>query len=236
MSSARRRAFCVLLAMLTACSPGEGASDRGLGPRTERPELLLLTSLPLAFGESFSIEATGSPVLDALEQRYQVRPIATASADALKGSRLLLMAQPLAQPAEDLVALDRWVRDGGRLLLLADPMLEWNDSRPLGDATRPPPMFADTGLLSHWGLRLDAPDVRAERSANLGGRPMTVRSAGSLQGKCEISTDRLVARCAIGKGTALIVADADFIDWSRGHAADAGQAALLAALDGLERD
>ena len=62
------------------------------------------------------------------------------------------MAQPLAQPAEDLVALDDWVRGGGRVLLLADPMLEWPSKRPLGDPLRPPPMFMDTGLLAHWGL------------------------------------------------------------------------------------
>ena len=70
---------------------------------------------------------------------------------------MLLMAHPLAQPAEALVDLDRWVRDGGRLLLLADPKLDWPSKRALGDTLRPPPAFADTGLLAHWGLRLDAP-------------------------------------------------------------------------------
>ena len=34
------------------------------------------------------------------------------------------MAQPLAQTAENLVTLDTWVRRGGRVLLLADPLLE----------------------------------------------------------------------------------------------------------------
>ena len=38
-------------------------------------------------------------------------PIATVVGQALDGAKLLLMAQPLAQPAEDLVALDRWVRE-----------------------------------------------------------------------------------------------------------------------------
>ena len=57
-----------------------------------------------------------------------------------------------------LVELDQWVRGGGRLLLLADPMLEWPSERPLGDRLRPPPAFADTGLLAHWGLRLERPD------------------------------------------------------------------------------
>ena len=231
MIFAPRRALPVMLALVAACSPGKSE----LGARSERPELLLLTSLPIAFGESFSIEAAGSPLLEALEERYRVQPIATVSAEALEGAELLLIAQPLAQPAEDLVALDQWVRNGGRLVLLADPLLEWADSRPLGDPTRPPPMFMDTGLLGHWGLRLDAPDVRGERGASLAGLPITVRSPGTLYGTCTISGDRLTARCAVGEGIALVVADTDFLDWSRSVAGEAGAAALLAALDEVER-
>ena len=124
---------------------------------------------------------------------------------------MLLLAHPQAQTAEDLVALDEWVRDGGRVLLLADPMLEWPSERPLGDALRPPPMFADTGLLAHWGLRLDAPDRRGPQARRLGGDEVMTSSPGTLHGSCEISTDGLVARCAIEKGRATIVADADFL-------------------------
>jgi len=233
MSLARRRALSLILALLAACTPGGSASEPE--PRSKRPELLLLTSLPIAFGESFSIEAAGSPVLEALERRYRVSPIATVSEEALHGAKLLLVAQPLAQPAEDLVALDRWVRNGGKLLLLADPMLEWRDSRPLGDATRPPPMFMDTGLLGHWGLRLDAPEQRGDRAARLAGRSISARSPGLLHGTCTLSEDRLVAQCRIGKGVAVIVADADFLDWSDEKRGESGRAALLAALDELER-
>lgn len=235
MISAPRGALLSILVLLVACTGKESRSDRDLGPRSQRPELLLLTSLPLAFGESLSIEAAGSPVLEALEQRYRVRPIATVSADSLKGAKLLLMAQPLAQPAEDLVALDAWVRGGGRLLLLADPLLEWADSRPLADPTRPPPMFMDTGLLGHWGLRLDAPERRGDREARLADRSITVHSPGSLDGSCEVTADGLVAQCRIGEGKATIVADADFVDWSRPQG-EAGRFALIAALDRLERD
>lgn len=237
MSIARRRALpWLLFLLLSGCTRGENGSEDGLGARNQRPPLLLLTSLPIAFGESFSIEATGSPVLEALEQRYEVRPIATASAEALQGAKLLLMAQPLAQPAEDLVALDRWVRSGGRVLLLADPLLEWRDSRPLGDPTRPPPMFTDTGLLGHWGLRLDAPEQRGERGTDVGGQSISALSPGALQGSCELSADRIVAKCRVGKGVALIVADADFLDWSRGDQGESGLRALVAALDALERE
>ena len=124
------------------------------------------------------------------------------------------MAHPPAQTAENLVILDRWVERGGRVLLLADPMLEWPSKRPLGDPLRPSPMFMDTGLLQHWGLRLEAPDERGPRVRKLGGYDVLTISPGSLAGNCPISTDRLVARCSIGKGRATIVADADLLDSS----------------------
>jgi len=178
-----------------------------------RPTLLLLTSLPLLFGEDFSLEGAGSPALAALRKHYRVVPISVASPQELAKGRLLLMAQPLAQPAEDLVALDQWVRDGGGVLLFADPLLEWPSEKPLGDPTRPPPMFADTGLLAHWGLRLDAPDERGIKEARLGNFPVKTSSPGRIVGKgCSIGADGIVARCAIGKGKATVVADADLLD------------------------
>ncbi len=177
-----------------------------------RPTLLLLTTLPLVFGESFGLEDLGSPALKALETRYKVRPVAVADAKTLSQAKLLLMAHPLAQPAEALVDLDRWVRDGGRLLLLADPALDWHSELPLGDSLRPPPSFADTGLLKHWGLRLDAPDDRGPMMRRLGGEEVLTASPGALAGRCAIARDRMVARCRIGKGEVTVVADADFLN------------------------
>jgi len=181
-------------------------------PSGERPTLLLLTSLPLIFGEDFSLRASGSRTLQALRARYKVVPISVTDGSELAKGRLLLMAQPLAQTAENLVILDDWVRSGGRVLLLADPMLEWPSQRPLGDPLRPPPMFADTGLLAHWGLRLDAPDERGPAMRTLAGRKIMTVSPGSLWGGCDISADRFVARCTVGKGEAIVVADADLLD------------------------
>ncbi|MEO8175070.1 MAG: hypothetical protein ABI626_00250 [Sphingomicrobium sp.] len=180
---------------------------------TNRPQLMLLTTLPLMFGDSFGLDHKGSPALSALEAHYTVVPVAVADRATLARGRLLLMAHPLAQPAEALVELDQWVRSGGRLLLLADPMLEWPSERPLGDSLRPPPAFADTGLLAHWGLRLDAPDERGPRQRELAGLTILTASPGALTGqRCAVSRDRLVAHCSVGKGKATIVADADFLD------------------------
>lgn len=216
MTRARVRAllFAALLIGVGAFAFAELRKPTTLSgrPEAQKPALLLLTSLPLMFGEDFSLEATGSPALKALQQRYRVVPISVTDRAELAKGRLLLMAQPQAQPPEDLVALDDWVRGGGRLLLLADPLLEWPSSRPLGDRLRPPLMFMDTGLLAHWGLRLDAPDARGPKTVAIDDHEVAMVSPGQLFGTCPISQDRAVARCHIGRGRATIVADADLLN------------------------
>jgi hypothetical protein len=227
----------LIAAAALAFVANRGADAPPPGPSvTAKPTLMLLTTLPLVFGEKFGLEGGGSPALANLAMHYRVVPIGIADAPTLGNRRLLLMAHPRAQTAEALVDLDRWVRGGGRLLLLADPMLEWPSERPLGDPLRPPPGFADTGLLKHWGLRLDAPDERGPGTRLLGGKTILTASPGSLVGQCAISGDRLVARCRLGKGRATIVADADFlnVDDLDGPAAD-NLEAMLAELAALER-
>lgn len=200
MNRATLGAIAGLLAIAAAAAWSVTQAEPDMGPRdqSEKPALLLLTSLPLLFGESFGLEG-GSPALTRLEQRYIVQPIGVADAASLKG-RLLLMAHPRAQPAEALVELDEWVRGGGRVLLLADPRLDWPSERPLGDILRPPPAFADTGLLAHWGIRLVAPDATS--------------SAGRLEsgGDCKVEDEGILVRCRIGKGQATVIADADFLN------------------------
>ena len=160
----------------------------GLPPRDdiEKRQLLLLTTLPLVFPEEFSLQGGGSKAFAALETRYKVQLIGTTDAQSLSQARLLLLAHPLAQPSEALVDLDRWVRDGGSVLLLADPRLEWPSKRPLGDKLRPPLSFADTGLLADWGLRLDAPDHGGPAQRELDGRHVIAVSPGILSGACKI--------------------------------------------------
>jgi len=201
---------------------------------SEQPKLLLLTSLPLVFPEKFGLATGGSPALTALERRYSIQAINVADAVTLKDNRLLLMAHPLAQPAEALVALDAWVRSGGRLVLLADPKLDWPSDRPLGDKLRPPPAFADTGLLAHWRLKLYAPDVAGPVERQVDGRRVRLSSPGALSGACGLRRDGLLARCTIGRGRATIIADADFL---RADDPDSANLQfLLAELDRIERD
>lgn len=196
---------------LAACR-GEQPAAPPAGPEG-KPELHLLTSLPLAFGEGFVLDAPKHPALAALEQHFAVTLV--DGPEALPPGGLLLAVQPQALTAERLVALDRWVRQGGRLLLLADPRLVWDSSRPLGDRFRPPYAFPDTGLLQHWGLQLGVdPAASGPALRQLGRREVLTASPGRLSSSgraCAFSADSLVARCQIGRGHAVVVADADLV-------------------------
>ena len=163
-----------------------------------RPRIALLTSLPLLFGEQFAIEAPDNPAVERIGKAVELVPIALADRASLDGFSTLLMAHPRAQPAEVLVELDAWVRGGGHAVVLADPALGWRSERPPGDPLRPPPDFADTGLLAHWGLRLGI-DAAGEG---------VLRATSPA---CALSDGGLVARCRVGKGSARVIADADFL-------------------------
>lgn len=240
-AGARVRIAAVALAGLLAAAALAFVASENSGaklpsrPERQKPELLLLTSLPIVFGEEFGLEGGGSPALAALESRYRVKVIGVADAASLKKHALLLMAQPRAQPAEVLVELDRWVRQGGRVLLLADPQLAWPSARPLGDPLRPPMMFADTGLLRHWGLRLDTPEQGGAETVRAGDHYLETVSPGSLHGRCPREAEGLLAVCKVGRGHARIVADADFLQPELTKAADsAGAQFLLRQLLALE--
>jgi hypothetical protein len=199
-----------------------------------RPELFLLTALPLVWSEDFGLDQPGSPALERLQQDYRVTPIDLPS--DLPDGALLLAAQPRALPAEELVALDKWVRAGGRMLLLADPMLEWPSELPLGDRRRAPMGYADTGLLKRWGLRLDAPEQRGPKQAAIGGQAVLTASPGMLValGKgCNLAGGGLVARCRIGKGEVIVIADADILNVGSGGRDDGNLAALVSQLASL---
>jgi hypothetical protein len=230
-------ALALILAVALIATLRSGQKYIAARPQSERPALLLLTSLPIMFGEGFSLESNGSAALTALETRYRVVPISTAAADELAKGSVLLMAHAPAQTPDNLVALDQWVRNGGKVLLLADPMLEWPSQRPLGDPLRPSPVFPDTGLLQHWGLRLDAPDRPGLQVRKVGGEEVLTDSPGTLVGKCDIASEGLVADCSVEKGRAVVLADADFLDTEQlGEPAKHNLDVLLKELAKLERE
>ena len=197
-------AALALLALVGCRAGPTGAADK--------PELHVLTSLPLLFEAGFGLEPATGEAATFLRDHYRVKAIDLPS--QLPQGGVLLAAQPRALPAEELVALDAWVRGGGKLLLLADPLLEWPSERPPGDRLRPPVSFADTGLLIHWGLRLDAPDRRGLQYYPSNGT-IALISPGSLVklgSDCAVEEGGWMALCRMGQGSATIVADADFLN------------------------
>jgi hypothetical protein len=211
-----------------------------VSPRAGKPPLMLLTTLPLMFPEDFSLEEGGSMALSALETRYRVVPIGTTDSLSLRGGRLVFMAHALAQPPGSLVELDEWVRQGGRLLLLADPKLDWPSNLPLGDKLRPPPSFADTGLLAHWGLKLIKSEIAGPISTKIGPDRFVFSSVGELQNagsNCALEAKGIIARCRIGRGRVTVIADADWLDIEQMRGIEQGQNTelLLRELARLER-
>jgi hypothetical protein len=208
----------VLMSALLAYAFTRPAPD---GPK---PSLGLMTTLPLQWSEGgveadLAEDAQPHPAFARLSQSYDVQPLDDLR--DLAERRLLLLAQPRAFSPAELVQLDSWVRKGGRILILADPALQWGSLYPLGDKRRPLFTSMLSPLFAHWGLELVLPIADAE--------PMVIRKIGKLSirtqtpgewlkinrggsGLCALEQGGLLADCKIGKGRALLIADADLLD------------------------
>jgi hypothetical protein len=186
----------------------------------ERPALLLMTALPLVWGEGGAFDPASRPDESFLylQREFDVRPIDAIEPAALRGARLMLLAQPRLLAPEELVALDGWVRAGGRALILADPQLDWPSRWPPGDVRRPPRASLLGPLLVHWGLSLEPPAQDGYRVELLKrgavARRLILESPGRFvaQGRaCRVARADFLARCRIGRGDTLLVADADLL-------------------------
>lgn len=195
-------------------------------PQGPKPALGLMTTLPLQWSaggiEADLVNDAGPhPVYARLQQQYNVRSLDNFDALDIRSIPLLVLAQPRALGSAELVKLDMWVRSGGRLLVLADPALQWGSLYPLGDKRRP--MFTSllSPLFSYWGIEMVLPMTDAQAVVLRQVDGLTIRTqtpgewlpkAGGEGGVCAIAPHRLLADCAVGKGRALLVADADLLD------------------------
>lgn len=189
-----------------------------LGPRDRvvaaavRPSLAVMTALPL-FWEEGGMARVDAPIIAVLRARFEVRAVDSV-ADVRTGDRLLL-AQPRDPGAAGLVAIDAWVRDGGHVLVMADPRLVWPSRLPMGDRRRASGVTALGPLLTHWGVVLESAGGGEVRRFLSDGRLVTTLAAGRLRAVgagCRAMADGLVMRCAVGRGEAVMVADADLLD------------------------
>lgn len=225
---------------------GAGAGCRAAAddpPRFENPRLGLMTTLPIYWPEAADVgellqrgEQPGQ-IRQTLETRFAIEPIDTLEAEVLRGYDRLILAQPRAlSPAEN-VALDGWVRQGGRLLLFADPMLTRHSQFGIGDKRRAQDVILLSPILTHWGLELtfdpDQPPAQREIDGPTAAVPVALAgSFGLLPGSgCTLSGQGVLAQCMIGRGTVTILADAAVLDEPESDDSDLRRNALLSLID-----
>lgn len=187
-------------------------------PRIERlpgkqPELAVISGLPLFWREN-GVKAD-APIITVLRQRFDVQPVDSPLALKKGSAKILLLAQPRAFSMDELVALDAWISKGGKALILADPQLRWPMDLPLGDRRRPPAVTLLAAMIEYWGVKLLPPAAGEKRHFLGDGRVLTVYAASGFADagpNCRIVGRGLIARCAMGRGVATIVADADLLD------------------------
>lgn len=191
-----------------------------------KPVIGLMTTLPLQWSEGgieadLAEDASAHPAYLRLQRQYDVTPL--DNFDSLDGKKIdvLVLAQPRALTPAELVTLDNWVRSGGRLLIFADPALQWGSLYPIGDKRRPLFTSLLSPLFSHWGLELVLPMTEQQEVVLFEVNGLTLRTqtpgewlerAGGVGGTCEILNRRILADCKVGNGRAYLVADADLLD------------------------
>ena len=219
----------LLSSVLTASCDGGDANIAG--GVTQKRDLFLMTSLPLVWGDAQDIEAVIAgksephPFYVELQKSYNILPVdSLLEGDVLKTKNpdILLLVQNRPLAPEELVALDEWVRKGGRALIMADPLLRMESGYAIGDKRRPEGVSLMTPLFNRWGLDFtfdedDAGlvDIKAGefnvRSVAVGGFSLKSQQQADIA-VCNISGVAMLARCQIGEGRATLIADADLLD------------------------
>jgi len=218
-------------------------------PEREKPALGLLTTLPIYWAETADLgellRDSGEPhwARAELEDAYRLIPLDTLGVltgeNAGQAPHLLFLAQPRALSPEENVALDQWVRRGGKVLVMADPMLTGHSRFALGDRRRPQDVVLISPILARWGLtlRFDLDQGQGEHVVRWGGIALPLNLAGQLEaapegsaapGACTIGVKGAVADCRIGEGRAVILADAAVLEVADGKSLDNRREALIA--------
>lgn len=188
----------------------------------------LFTTLPILWNEAGDVgamlkdDAPPHWVRGDLQQRGRIVPLDTLAAPGgqgpLAGLDRLVIAQPRPLAPAENVALDAWVRGGGRLLLLADPALTEESSFPLGDPRRPQAVVLLSPILARWGLDLQFDEAQqfGEAPREVMGMTVPVNLPGRWQTRgqanCRLWGDGLAVTCAIGQGRVVALADAAVLE------------------------
>lgn len=245
MPRRRTSALAAALFALLAAGCDRAPAAQPSAPPTEK--LGLMTSLPLYWPLEAGVEdiAAGRAPLPwqraALEQAYVIEPLdsltpipgLTADApatDPLAGLTRLAVIQPRGLSPADNVALDAWVRGGGRLLLALDPALTGEYELPLGDPRRPADSALIPPVVARWGLAVRFDETQADTVTEqaLGEATLPLVLAGEVTitdpsaAACTLLADGAAARCSVGKGEVTLIADAALFE----HRELAGEGAI----------
>ena len=231
--SPKRALAAALLALLGAGCDRAPAQSAAPGSGAPLEKLGLMTSLPLYWPLGAGVEEIASgraaPPWQraALEQAYAIEPLDTlapipglaagaAPTDPLAGLTRLAVIQPRGLSPADNVALDQWVRAGGRLLLVLDPALTGEYDLPLGDPRRPADSALIPPVVARWGLAVQFDEAQGEGVSEqpLGEAALPLALAGEVAivdpsaAACTLLAENAAARCTVGKGTVTLIADA----------------------------
>lgn len=250
----------VMAALLIAQTPAP--------PEPRDTRFGLMSSLPIyrmpqaSIADALAVDGEGDRahwLRRALEADNSLEPVDMLDPAGLAPIDVLLLVQPRALTPAENVALDDWVRAGGKVLLVADPMLVSEPHFALGDPRNPQAIAVSGPILARWGLTLegdvdarhgDGPGIdgdgmhrhKTEEVLDLAGVSIPVimgghfalrAPAGGAPAECELRKGRLIAVCDIGEGRAVLLADATMFERSPAPS-DAGDA--FWALLGMMRD
>ena len=235
MPRLRSSALAGLLGVLAGLASCDDATVAPTPAETAVPtaKLGLMSSLPLywTLGEEIGEIAAGRAEIPwqraALGSAYELVPLDTLSpipglsaadpeVDPLAGLARLAVIQPRGLSPGDNVALDAWVRKGGRLLLALDPALTGEYDLPLGDPRRPVDSALIPPVVARWGLAVsfDEGQAASVMSARLGELVLPLAVAGKVTiidpaaAACTLLADGAAAQCNVGKGQVTLIADA----------------------------